>query len=363
MSEITVPAVTLARRLPRTAPTAWPTRRALQIVLGLVWLLDAALQFQPYMFHTGFTTTIIAPTAAGNPALIAAPITWAAHLMAQHIAAANTAFALIQLAIAAGFFFRRTTKLALAASIAWAGAVWWLGEGLGGILTGASPLAGLPGAVILYALIALLLWPSPENPAPGDPAPAPLAPARGGTAGPGLALRGPLGQRAPMLAWFVLWTVFACYFLLPANRAPGAVSQAFASMTAGQPGWLTAPARAAAALTAGHGLAVSLLLAAACVLTGSAIFAGRLTRPALVLAAGLGLVFWVAEGFGGIATGQGTDPNTGPLLILLAACFWPPRHGAAAPGEERSPSSRAALSWHTARSQAGPRSSRARAWS
>jgi len=35
-------------------------------------------------------------------------------------------------------------------------------------------------------------------------------------------------------------------------------------------------------------------------------------------------VIWVlAQGFGGILTGQGTDPNTGPLLILLAAAFWP----------------------------------------
>jgi hypothetical protein len=43
-----------------------------------------------------------------------------------------------------------------------------------------------------------------------------------------------------------------------------------------------------------------------------------------VLAGLLGLLFWVAEGFGGITTGQATDPNSGPLLILLAACFWPP---------------------------------------
>jgi hypothetical protein len=30
------------------------------------------------------------------------------------------------------------------------------------------------------------------------------------------------------------------------------------------------------------------------------------------------------EDLGGILTGQGTDPNTGLLLIVIAAAFWPP---------------------------------------
>ena len=52
--------------------------------------------------------------------------------------------------------------LALAASIAWALAVWWLGEGLGGVLTGAaSPVTGAPGAALLYALAAVLLLAGP----------------------------------------------------------------------------------------------------------------------------------------------------------------------------------------------------------
>ena len=31
----------------------------------------------------------------------------------------------------------------------------------------------------------------------------------------------------------------------------------------------------------------------------------------------------LASYFGGILTGSGTDPNTGPLLMLLAAAYWP----------------------------------------
>jgi hypothetical protein len=76
-------------------------------------------------------------------------------------------------------------------------------------------------------------------------------------------------------------------------------------------------------LTAGHGLAISVVIWAACCAAGLGIATPRLAKPALALAGLLGAVFWVAEGFGGIATGQGTDPNSGLLLILLTACFWP----------------------------------------
>jgi hypothetical protein len=308
MSDVVVRAGA-ARLIPVRWPR-WPARRWLQILLGMVWLLDAALQFQPYMFSRGFPTGIIQPTAAGNPALIARPILWSAHLMAQHIVFCNALFAVTQLAIAAGLFFGRTVRLALAGSIAWAVAVWWLGEGLGGILAGGSPLMGVPGAVILYALIALLVWPGRD-----DPQTARLAPA----------LRGPLGPVIPRLAWLTLWACFGWYLLLPGNRAPGGVSRIFSGAAASDPGWLKPAASSLAGLTAGHGLAVSIMLYVLCGLTALGIFSARTTRPALVLAGLLGLVFWVAEGFGGLSTGRATDPNSGPLLILLAACFWPPR--------------------------------------
>jgi hypothetical protein len=306
----------VARYVASRLPSSWPTRRALQLVLGTVWLLDAALQFQPYMFSSDFVTKTIEPTAAGDPGVIAGPVLWAAHVIAHHVALYNAVFATIQLMIAAGFFVRRTVRLALAASMVWAVFVWWFGEGLGGILTGGSPLAGAPGAVLLYALIALLLWPAPEH----DGAAA-LAPA----------LRGPLGPVLPRLAWLILWCGFGWYLLLPANRAPNAVSGVFAAAAAGQPGGMSSLGNGLASITAGHGLAASIVIWVLCDLVGLAIFAGRLVRPALILACLLGLLFWVAEGFGGLATGQATDPNSGPLLILLAACFWPSAHGGETP--------------------------------
>ena len=43
----------------------------------------------------------------------------------------------------------------------------------------------------------------------------------------------------------------------------------------------------------------------------------------MVLALALAGLIWLAEGLGGLFTGSGTDPNSGPLLALLAVAFWP----------------------------------------
>ena len=137
--------------------------RRLRLALAAVWLLDAALQYQPFMFTRAFGQSL-AVSAQGNPHVIAAPITWSAGIIEQHPAVTNAAFATIQLIIALGIAWRPAVKFALAASVAWSVAVWWLGEGLGGILTGsASPWTGAPGAVIIYALLAMLLWPGGRN--------------------------------------------------------------------------------------------------------------------------------------------------------------------------------------------------------
>ncbi|MHB1548762.1 MAG: hypothetical protein ACYCX8_08505, partial [Acidimicrobiales bacterium] len=50
------------------------TQRRLQVVLGLIWLLDAGLQFQPYMFSRGFVTNFLAMNDMFQPHLIAVTI-------------------------------------------------------------------------------------------------------------------------------------------------------------------------------------------------------------------------------------------------------------------------------------------------
>jgi hypothetical protein len=295
-------------------------RRGLQIALGLVWLLDAALQFQPYMYSNAFVSMVLAPANMGNPAVIASPASWASRLIAHGVPAWNTAFAVIQLAIAVGMLWRPVVKAALAASVAWSLSVWWLGEGLGGVLTGtASPVTGAPGAVILYALIAVLVWPRRAG---------------GPQAGHGSVAAGsPLGRHWSGAAWLVLWGSFAYLVLQPAVRAPRGLSGILAGEEAGEPGWLAVLDRNVAAAAGSHGLAISAVLAAAFILIAAGVLLTAPARPALVLAIIVALGIWVVgENFGEIPAGTATDPNTGPLLILLAAAYWPLPAGWGQPG-------------------------------
>jgi hypothetical protein len=299
-------------------------RRRLQLALGCVWLLDAILQFQPVMFATSFGRSLAA-SAAGNPDWLARPIIWSAGLVGQHAVAANTAFACIQLLLGLGIAWRPTAKLALGASVVWSLAVWWLGEGFGGVLGGgASPVNGAPGPVILYALLAVLLWPSARD----RPAPLTAAqPAGAGTAGdrrtPFPAAQA-VGARTALALWLVLWGSLAYFALQPAARAPQAMSGMFADMAAGEPHWLAWLDNQGAALLAHQGLLASVLLAAALIVVAIGLYLPpRYVRPVLVLAMTVAVLLFIGQGLGGILTGSGTDPGSGPLLILLALAYWP----------------------------------------
>ncbi len=293
----------------RAAPDA---RRLLQLALAGIWLLDGVLQYQSFMFSKGFSQ-MLAGTASGNPRVVASPINWNATLVEHHLLLLNASFATIQVLLGIGIAWRPTVRVALGASVAWSLGVWWFGEGLGMVLTGgASPVNGAPGAVILYALLAVLLWPSDR----GSPAgPAPFTAARA------------VGAPVARALWLVLWLSLAYFALLPGNRAPQALNGMIAGMESGEPGWLAALDRGAASLVAHQGLAASIALAIALVVVAVGVYLpGPAARGTLVLAIVVAAVIWVfGEAFGGIIGGGATDPNSGPLLVLLALTYWPAR--------------------------------------
>lgn len=301
-----------AAEVSRGAPDV---RRRLQLALAGIWLLVALLQYQSFMYSKAFSQ-MIGGTAAGNPGAVASPITWNATLVAHHAVLLNSIFATIQLLLGIGIAWRPTVRLALAASVAWALGVWWFGEGLGLVLTsGASPLNGAPGAVVIYALLAVLLWPADRG------GPAPFTAARA------------VGAPVARALWLVLWLSLAYFALIPGNRAPQALNSMIAGMESGEPGWLAAIDRNAASLVAHQGLAASIVLAVALAIIAVGVY---LPAPAakgtLVLAIVVAAVIWVVgEAFGTILTGGGTDPNSGPLLALLALSYWPVRTAVTAP--------------------------------
>ena len=121
-------------------------RRHLQIALGLLWLLDGALQAQPFMFTRSFATQVIDGAGQGQPGFVSVPVHWVSIVIGTHPVAWNVPFAALQLLLGMGLLARRTARLALAASIAWALAVWRLGScsGCRARISASSPQATPP---------------------------------------------------------------------------------------------------------------------------------------------------------------------------------------------------------------------------
>ena len=298
-----------AHTLAVTRPTSAPTlgaQRKLQIAIGTLWLIDAALQLQPFMFRRAFVTQIIAPNETGQPGFVAAPIKLAAHVIEPRVALFNLFAVAIQLLIGIGLLYRPTVKAALLTSFGWALGVWWIGEGLGGLFTGtASPLTGAPGAALLYVLAGLMAWPQSRRQIQKT------------------ASGGMLGERRAHTAWGLLWLGSAALWLLPANRGDTTVHDAIASAPSGA-GWLSSIHSTVAAAAAGHGSAIAVAAGSLSAVVGLALLLTRCARLTLVLSAVMGVVYLViGQGFGGILTGSGTDPGTGPLIILLAIAIYP----------------------------------------
>jgi hypothetical protein len=290
------------------SPTGPPPRLgALRVALGAIWLADGALQLQPSMFTRSFVSGVLLPAAAGESRFVARPITVVAHLIASQVAVWNGLFGAIQLAIGLGVVAgaltgrTRVLRAALAGSIVWSAMVWWLGEGFGGLLVGASPLSGAPGAVVLYLVAAIMLWPGANG---TDSAPL-------------------LGGRFARGAWAGMWGVSALCLLDPANESKGAISSVISSAASGEPGPLRHLLVAAARALTGTGLWLDVALALLMAAIGAGVAARVLPRLWLSASLVLAAVIWVfGEAFGQILTGEGTDPNSGPLWALLALCMW-----------------------------------------
>jgi hypothetical protein len=272
--------------------------RRVQTVLGLIWLLDGGLQFQSFMYSRGFVQ-MIASGAQGQPGWLHGSIMWGARLANGDIGVWNTLFALAQVLIGIGILYRPLAKLTLGASLLWVLIVWWFGEAFGMLFMNmAQPLTGAPGGVVMYGLIALIAWP-------------------GGRPG------GWFGVRGAKTMWCALWIVMAWLWLLAPSSSANATKSMLTSVPSGiHP--LDSLRSSLASAAGGHGLIIALLLAALSAAIGIAVAADWHARTFLIAAIVLNLVYWVIpQGLGGIFAGGATDPNAGPLFVLLACAMLP----------------------------------------
>jgi hypothetical protein len=145
--------------------------------------------------------------------------------------------------------------------------------------------------------------------------------------------------------------------VLPGQNSGEAVASAVTAGTDGAPAWLASLASSAGAWAGHHGPLAVALLAVGQALIGAAALARRTRMLAVTLGLALTLDPWVlGQHLGGLYTGQATDPDTGPVLALMAiallagrgAAIEPSRSGRGTgliPGRWRAPGSTAVAAY------------------
>jgi hypothetical protein len=282
---------------------------ALRRALGVLWLADALVKILiPFGDRAADQWYEQIMTAETGPPGLHYFLAWETNTFAAHpflwwLPAGA------ELCIGVWLVTRPSSRRALAVSAAWALVVWTAGEGLGGLFGGASSvLTGYPGAALLYAIAAAVLFPARK---PKENAAAAAA-------------AGVLGLYGSRVAWLALWIGAAFFTALPQTGDGGLVFMLSTSQ-ADAPGPLRSlDASELRWLTVGNTTILGITVAVACLAAGFTVFLGALPRLFLSLSALIALAGWVAmENLGGILTGSTADVGTGPVLILLALAFWP----------------------------------------
>jgi hypothetical protein len=166
---------------------------------------------------------------------------------------------------------------------------------------------GAPGAVIIYAIIGLLVWPTNRE------------------TGRSPAARGPLGDRGGLYFWSGLWLLCAGLWLVNVNRAKEATHEMIKGMAEASPHWLARFQNSVAHHTQGHGSTIAIVLAIVSAAVALGVWWAPLRWPALIVGIVISLAYWVlGQSLGGpFWAGNATDVNAGPLFVLLAVALFP----------------------------------------
>ena len=277
-------------------------------ILGVLWLIDGLLQLQPQMFTMNMVNKVLDPITTGQPAFIASNLQWIVTVITNNLVAANIVIAVVQIVLGLLFLSGRWVRGTVIVSIVWAFLVWYGGEGMSLLLTGqGSALTGAPGAVLLYPLLGLLVYPRT-----GDDEQQGLLPRS--------AFRW-------VLAGF--WFLSALLQLQPYWWQSGQISGAINGMV-GMGGGnsfsvdpvLNPLAKATATLEVPlNSILIVVFLALA---VGLVIVKEKQIRPVLIVSLVVSGILWYGtQALGGIFTGMATDFNSGLLLIVMTLACWP----------------------------------------
>jgi len=295
------------------------SRKVLQRILGVLWLIDGLLQLQPQMFTMNMVNGVMKPMLNGQPGLFEPSLQFIVTQTTLHLVAVNLLIAIVQILLGLAFLFLpdRWMKEVVIVSIVWAFVVWYGGEGMSMLLTGqASVLSGAPGAVLLYALLGLAVYPRNQ---------ANEATTRNYD-------DGLLTRRA--LRWVLsgFWFFAALLQLQPYWWQPQQISQAISVMI-GQGGLnsilvdpvLTNLANATANIEVPLNITlIVVFLALGC---GLAFAKENQLRPFLIASIVLSVIVWYcSQAFGMILTGMATDFNSGLLLVVISLACWHKAH-------------------------------------
>lgn len=143
--------------LPVRAWTEGFVRRYAQRGLGVLWLVLAAFQAWPpagYWTPEGLAGGVLSMAQMGQPPVFSAPLFAFAGLLQAHPVLWNGAFVLIMAGLGAAWLFTPRSRWIAPATLAWIGAIWWLGQDfgvLGG--TGTDPNSGPPLALLVVVMM------------------------------------------------------------------------------------------------------------------------------------------------------------------------------------------------------------------
>lgn len=285
------------------------SKKHLRYILGTLWLIDGILQVQPQMFTTNMINSVLLPTLGDQPAPVAASLHFITIMITQHLVFFNLLIAIVQAEIGifliAGLWVRGTLIL----SMIWALIVWYGGEGMNMLLTGqASILTGAPGAVLLYPLLGLLIYPR-KNAQTEE--------------------QSLLSRKHFRWIFAGFWIFAALLQLQPFWWQQGQIAGAISDMTS-QGGinpflidpLLTPLARLVAPIEIPLNCALIVIFLGLGI--GLALARPNQIRPLLIASVVLSvLIWWGAQALGMLFTGMATDFNSGLLILLMTLACWP----------------------------------------